>query len=448
MSYYFILIFISFIFASVNCKSNSNDNLSDSNNEIEEQEKYEDENIELLYNEIEGIKKQKNKTREQTNNILKMNGINKNIENINKIDIKNLGNNKSKNILSKIKELEKNTEPNKTQEDIYLTIAKKFKKGGYITNKNKKYCFEQITKNLSAENISKDIKKIKFLKKSLNNNETINFDNLELKRDIKWKNVAKVKASNTPIEFYDSNEADITFQVNFADEQLFGYYKGPLLAQEETLAIEMPILPIWIEKYKIEKNLYPTIETSKSAAIFLDVARYGNLDTKGIYGNAFATKTYNELKNKIKVIKNHKYHNILCIAAPNLSGTPHTYSFNEFKKLCITAYCGFKLIKDNFQDKSIVCKTGNWGAGAFGNDLRASAIAQVIAAYIAGIKLEIYPMSQINEWNEAEQIFDQAISSLNSNSQKLTPKSIFAKCLEISTIKSNGELSTTYGNGT
>jgi hypothetical protein len=55
-----------------------------------------------------------------------------------------------------------------------------------------------------------------------------------------------------------------------------------------------------------------------------------------------------------------------------------------------------------------VIHTGNWGAGAFGNDPKTVHLIQLAAARFAGIdQIDMYPLNQQNELQAAIQLFNQ-----------------------------------------
>jgi hypothetical protein len=199
--------------------------------------------------------------------------------------------------------------------------------------------------------------------------------------------------------------------VNFADFHLFGYCQGALLAQDELQALEHP--GIYHLKTALE-NL-PNFKTiaSKQAALIENIYRRGSLDAqtplssgRSLYGNTFATASKREILSRLQKIQPYSS-NLVAMAAPSipeyLEGQP--YQKRHLEELFYTAYTAFSAIKQKSGSDHNILHTGNWGAGAFGNDPKVVAIIQLAAARLAGLdEVRYYPMNSRQEFEQAKHL--------------------------------------------
>eukprot|EP00756_Hemistasia_phaeocysticola_P046869 Hpha_TRINITY_DN2070_c0_g2::TRINITY_DN2070_c0_g2_i1::g.82895::m.82895 len=85
-------------------------------------------------------------------------------------------------------------------------------------------------------------------------------------------------------------EGEEHWHVNFADADLFGFYAGPLFAQDELMVTEHPCLASLKSCLKARKVKSLTCEAHQGTpGLVRGAERRVNVNAKGIYGNAFAS---------------------------------------------------------------------------------------------------------------------------------------------------------------
>ena len=218
---------------------------------------------------------------------------------------------------------------------------------------------------------------------------------------------------NGPFLYDASTAQTVHWTANFADSHLFGFCDGPLLAQDELQVLEHPALAH-------VKNALPAgqrILRPYEAALFQNVPRLGALDTttplanhQTLYGNNFSRATQQDIQSHLVRFENPVLSNIFAIAAPhiasNLVGQP--YQKRDLESLFYTFYNASKGMKETCLGKRVVVHTGNWGAGAFGNDPKTVHLIQLAAARCAGIdEIRMYPMSNQAELLAARLLLNQ-----------------------------------------
>ena len=117
----------------------------------------------------------------------------------------------------------------------------------------------------------------------------------------------------------------------------------------------------------------------------------------GLYGNAFAQATDEQVRAVTKPLSPPTISNILAIAAP--AGGYGTYSRQQMQQILITAYTGFLAAKAESGrltqgDSKTVINTGFWGCGAFGGNRRLMTILQCLASEIAGVDIVFWSTSE------------------------------------------------------
>lgn len=213
---------------------------------------------------------------------------------------------------------------------------------------------------------------------------------------------------------YDCSTSDtVHWTANFADTNVFGFSDGPLMAQDELQVLEHPGLAHVKHAFPIDLR---TLEMY-DVALFQNVPRLGALDTstplangQTLYGNYFATATTNEIHSRLTRFSSPSLSNIFAIAAPRIPSSWNSlpYRREDLAKLFFTSYNAFRSIKNVNEVKKVVIHTGNWGAGAFGNDAKTAQLIQLAAAELAGIdEVRMHPMSHANAFHAAKQLFAQ-----------------------------------------
>ena len=197
---------------------------------------------------------------------------------------------------------------------------------------------------------------------------------------------------------YEKNVPGYTeWYVNFADEHLFAYYGGALLAQDELQVAEHPGLGALREallKKDLEFGTYqdgrPTPVLVKGVqrrcALSLD-ADSSQGRPRGLYGNNFGAAPVVAIERAIRVIDPPTVSNIIAIAAP--SGGNGDYKWEEIELILATAYTGFRAAKLESHGPLII-HTGFWGCGAFGGNRELMAAIQLFAARLAGVDSVIF----------------------------------------------------------
>lgn len=219
--------------------------------------------------------------------------------------------------------------------------------------------------------------------------------------------------------------AAVAWHVNFSDPHLFVAYGGQLLAQDELQVAEHPILGSVREALDARGMPVVTVDErgSPTPVTITGVQRRCVLDTLpnpavgcpfGLYGNAFAKATEEQVEAATLPLSPPTMSNILAMAAPreifcaydtfgrNLNPfSRNLYSRNPFSRaikydwtkifnaLC-TAFTGFAAARSESErlvpDVSrTVIHTGFWGCGAFGGNRRLMTILQAFAADLADV---------------------------------------------------------------
>jgi len=224
-----------------------------------------------------------------------------------------------------------------------------------------------------------------------------------------------------------STDEEVHWTANFGDSNVFGYCKTGLFAQDELQVAEHPALVNVHEAFHQD----PTFGRLQpgSALLIQGALRYGAIDTAKridringtLYGNNFQRASEEEIDSVTTRLEgeNLRPSNIFVIAAPRiaprLEGQP--YTLQTLTEIARTAYAAFKGIVDistpvqpsgEFDGDvprarpRIVVHTGNWGCGAFGNDVKTQAAIVIAMARAAGIdELRGYPMSSTVAWHQA-----------------------------------------------
>lgn len=192
------------------------------------------------------------------------------------------------------------------------------------------------------------------------------------------------------------------WHVNFADEELFGYYGTDLFAQDEVQVLEHPALGS-AREYLLTKALqqgcltakcYPSLVDERGAPtpwLFQGVPRVLSVDTAQLYGNAFAGATSEQLRGAITVGVGGQSSNIVCIAAPRKKHSTKHYTAEVLAAAYDMALAGFSAVAAATpQGTEVVVVTGHWGCGAFGGDRFVMAVVQILAASAAGLDRLVY----------------------------------------------------------
>jgi hypothetical protein len=221
---------------------------------------------------------------------------------------------------------------------------------------------------------------------------------------------------NGPFRYDVSTSDTIHWTANFADKLLFGFCEGSLLAEDELQVLEHPALAHIADALSPdERTLHPL-----EVALFQNVPRLGALDaftplglfpnSPTLYGNYFASATQAQILTRLTRFDNPVASNIFAIEAPRIHPIlkDQPYQRSDLEKLFFTFYNAARGVKEICAGKKVVLHSGNWGAGAFGNDPKTVHLVQLAAARCAGVdELRMYPFTQQNAHREAKELLHQ-----------------------------------------
>jgi hypothetical protein len=304
-----------------------------------------------------------------------------------------------------------------------------------LTHPNKLFVYNQLTQNRS---VCAPITVTKF---SINDPQSLEAQPLFT---LPQPQVTVVAGT---FSYLSSTANQVHWTANFADSHLFGFCEGPLFAQDEHQVAEHPGLCRM--KYGMPAEL--RYLQQYEAALFQNVPRFGTIDIstpladgQTLYGNSFARATEAEIASRLTRFNNPTLSNIFAIAAPRISSALNRqpYRRDDLKALFLTSYNAFRGIKERCPGQRVVIHTGNWGAGAFGNDPKTSHLLQIAAARAAGIdEVCMYPLSQQNALQAARQLLDQITQQF--------PQMTFGQFLDhLTSHASSYQLLYGLGNGT
>lgn len=199
-----------------------------------------------------------------------------------------------------------------------------------------------------------------------------------------------------------SNDERYVWWMNFADPKLFGYYGGPMFAQDEIQVFEHPILGS-IREYLLdgtEEGMKPWALTLRDGQphtptpyLIEQAPQWQKVDTTPrlplggmgmIYGHNFSTAPDEEVEAGIKVVDEDIRNNIMACSAIVGSGQ---YSYEDIEIQFKTLLCAFKSAKEISTEKGKKCVIhgGMWGCGAFGGNPELMLFLQICAAGVCGV---------------------------------------------------------------
>jgi hypothetical protein len=178
--------------------------------------------------------------------------------------------------------------------------------------------------------------------------------------------------------------------VNFADRWLFNYGEGNLLAQDELQVAEHPVSSC-LRHAMADSTMEPlTRDRSKHHAprplLIRGILRHVHLDTTtGLYGNAFASASAEDVLAACTSLKPPTVSNIIAMDAP--AGGDGVYKHETLVDIWTTALTAFygAVSEAKACNGDTTIHTGWWGTGAYGGNRTLMAIMQVIAARAAGV---------------------------------------------------------------
>lgn len=201
----------------------------------------------------------------------------------------------------------------------------------------------------------------------------------------------------------DARPGEVHWHQNFADPELFGFYSGNLLAQDEMQVLEHPVLGAVREWLRATGLPARTVEGRDPTPVLVAGAErrlavpFEHHDEHGIrwplYGNAFARAPEAVVLAAVRPVRPPTTSNIVAISAP--AGGTGFYQRTDLEAILRTAWSGYRAAvrctRDLHGDGRVaVLHTGWWGCGAFGGDRELMATLQLLAARLAGIARVVF----------------------------------------------------------
>ena len=219
--------------------------------------------------------------------------------------------------------------------------------------------------------------------------------------------------------YEEGKEDEKIWWLNFADENLFGYYGSDLFAQDEIQTFEHPLLGSvmeYLDAEKIPEMPSKTKEKTRSTPYLIENIPYWikvnvnptlkNGEKGNIYGWKFSQSSREDISCGISIIERDWKNNIIAMAAP--CGGKGNYSQSELIRLMETVLVAFgaavKTANLERYTKTII-HTGNWGCGAFGNNKELIYLSQIIAASLVGVDTLIFHGADSDILEEAKNKF-------------------------------------------
>ena len=182
-----------------------------------------------------------------------------------------------------------------------------------------------------------------------------------------------------PSEFAITNTLE--WHVNFADRLLFGYYGGPLFAQDEMQVAEHPILGAVKEamcSLEIEDSRFApytrNVDSSPTPILIRGVERRVKISVNPsverpftLYGYNFRRVSEIVIRNASKALNPPSISNIIAMEAPKHG--KGSYSLKIITEIFNTAYTAFLAARIESYHQigdvpHVIIHTGNWGTGA------------------------------------------------------------------------------------
>ncbi|MFN2169531.1 MAG: hypothetical protein ACK2U9_25135 [Anaerolineae bacterium] len=195
----------------------------------------------------------------------------------------------------------------------------------------------------------------------------------------------------------------IDWHLNFAHNDLFSFYDGPLFAQDEMQVAEHPglaslrhgliasgVAPLAVENGLPTPALVMGVERRCSIATEPNAAE-GRPD--GLYGNNFAAASAAAIRRATRLLEPPTRSNIIAMEAPAYGSGPYTREQIEF--IWSTAYTGFAAAVQESrrmggQEMQVAIHTGYWGCGAYGGNRVLMPLLQLIAAGCLDLDLLVF----------------------------------------------------------
>ncbi len=206
----------------------------------------------------------------------------------------------------------------------------------------------------------------------------------------------RVKVLPEPYSYQNPTETSWkeNWWMNFGDSDLFHFYKTSLFAQDEIQTLEFPELAGCLGAIQLQPKMKPmTLENGCPIPfIFSGVHRIGSIMTEDIYGNAFEGATEDQLLKALIVnpCSDERFNIASMSAFGYMSGLYTPDQVNTYLRTAVKTFamCVWQSTSGLNTNQTII-HTGNWGCGAFGNDLTMMTMVQYAAACLVGVN-QIY----------------------------------------------------------
>ncbi|MEQ9500384.1 MAG: hypothetical protein RIT81_26145 [Deltaproteobacteria bacterium] len=192
---------------------------------------------------------------------------------------------------------------------------------------------------------------------------------------------------------YTTTEGATDWYLNFAHHELFSCYGTRLFAQDEIQVAEHPALASLTEALLVDPVVTPlTVEDGRATPVLVrGVERRVAIDTREIYGNAFAVATDDVIERALTDLDPPTRSNLIAIEAP--FGHVGAYTEAQLTFILDTAFSGFLAAVES-SDGPAVVHSGFWGCGAYGGDRVLMPLLQMVAAQLAGVhRLVLYAVT-------------------------------------------------------
>jgi hypothetical protein len=210
----------------------------------------------------------------------------------------------------------------------------------------------------------------------------------------------------------------VDWHLNFADRELFHFYAGNLLAQDELQVLEHPALGSLRRALQHDKLSTLVEENGRPAPILVQgVERRIHLETQrsGLYGNAFARASADIVKNATTRLAPPTVSNILAIEAP--AGGRGNYTADQIRAILTTAFTGFKAARiasanAGNANPRVSIHTGFWGCGAYGGNRILMSALQLLAARMAEVDTLVFHAGDkegVAQFNQAKKLVDELL---------------------------------------
>ncbi len=201
---------------------------------------------------------------------------------------------------------------------------------------------------------------------------------------------------------------EVAWHVNFADPHLFVACGSSLLAQDELQVAEHPVLGSLRDALASAGRPPRTVDErgTPTPVTISGVQRRCAIDTLpnpgagrpgGLYGNAFARGSEEQIRAATKPLVPPTVSNILAMAAPACGAGEYTRT--EINYVLSTAFTGFAAARRESvrlagTRSRTVIHTGFWGCGAFGGNRTLMTILQALAGDLADVDIRFWAFDQ------------------------------------------------------